>query len=183
MRLTIAKTPEAADGQSDISDRRHLWHWLLGAGVAVCAMGVASAVRPLFSQSSTNGNPSGDVRLKGAPVKVIRLRGSETARLTGQVGLRAGDRLQVEVQTATSLEIAIALLTDDGETIWLSEGRTLAPGVHVPHDDALEVSEPAVGGRVFVGPPNDVRRALSAPDTPISTVHLVRLVPQEPPSR
>lgn len=100
-----------------------------------------------------------DLRFKGGlAVAVIRDRGGRQERLAGDIHVRAGDRVRVEVSTDHESPVTAGLLLDDGQWVPLLAPASLAAGTHYSEVDARFDPSPT-HATLLVGAPADVDRA------------------------
>jgi hypothetical protein len=104
------------------------------------------------------------MQFKGAlQVVSIRERGADQERFAGSVGVRAGDRLRIEIGVDQERPVTAGVLADDGAWLTLLAPTVLEPGTHLSAR-AAEVDDRPIGGVILAGDPNDVARARASRD-------------------
>lgn len=156
--------------------RAFLWWFLLPAAGMIAAM-TAVVLLP-GPDVLPPGTTSEDViRMKGTPAAVVRLRQGKQTRVSGDVAIRPGDQLRVEVTLQKPRVLAVALIADNGEVMWLLREGSFEAGVHYPHDDAVTVTDPDTRGRLLIGRPGAVQQAVRTRE--YGGVRVIRLVPDQ----
>jgi hypothetical protein len=128
--------------------------WLRGGPGPDAAHGAAGS--PLAFPA-----PGGEAtsRFKGGPVlALVRERGGRQERLSGEVAVRADDRVRVEVSVDAAGPLAIGFLGDDGAFVPLSPPAFVEAGTHFSAE-ALRFDRGPNGGHVVAGTPEAVERA------------------------
>jgi hypothetical protein len=112
------------------------------------------------SASPTTAPAPGDLeRFKGGvSVAVVRERDGAQERMVGEMGVRANDRVRVEVSVDRSQPISAAILEDDGTFTMLLAPAMLDRGTHYS-ERAARFDERPTHGVILVGEPSAVERA------------------------
>ena len=131
-------------------------------------MGILAATAVLMYASIRAPNPTrpgpqaDQILMKGAAIQaaLIRKRGTRQSRHSHRVTVRAHDALRVEVTVAKPTVISVGILTAD--RVWhpVATGLKLEPGTHLVHSDSILIDETPTAGRLLVGPPKVVQRAV-----------------------
>lgn len=112
---------------------------------------------------------------KGAiQVAVIRERGGEQARFTGNVAVRPNDRLRVEVALDRQRAILAGVVGDDGSWIELMSEGVRRPGTHFS-DRSAKVDTSPLRGTILVGAREAVTRARETQRFDVDGVSTVRI--------
>ena len=102
--------------------------------------------------------PTG-VRFKGAPqLAVIREREGQQLRMSVDAGIRAQDRLRVEISLDAPTLIEIGVLSTDGSWATLQPAQMLTAGTHYS-SQAVKFDDAPSDGWVIAGSPDAVQRA------------------------
>lgn len=103
--------------------------------------------------------PDPDTTFKGAiQVSVIRERGGSQERFAGDVRVRPGDRLRVEVALDRPQAVEGVIVGDDGSSLELMPAEVRSAGTHFSEKSARVDAQP-LHGTLLVGPPEAVGRA------------------------
>lgn len=115
--------------------------------------------RPLAMNSATETSEPAPVRFKGAAqLAVIRLRDGGQERLSAEAGVRAWDRLRVEISVDAPGTVEVGVLSKDGAWVTLLPATMLEPGTHLT-PQAVRFDESPSAGWIIAGPPDAVQRA------------------------
>ena len=124
------------------------------AGVAMAlAAGVAAVALLPRTDNRSPEAASDTVRMKGVPVQlvVVRKRAADVTRHFGQVSIRAGDKLQIELTTSAAQRLTVGVLNEDGTWLPLTTNEAFAAGRHPIGTHALEVDDAPAPGWFIVG--------------------------------
>ncbi len=100
-----------------------------------------------------------DTTFKGAvQTAVIRERGGEQSRFTGEVTVRTGDRLRLEVALDREQLIVAAVVGDDGSWVELMVEGVRSSGTHFS-EHSVRVDSSPTRGTILVGAPDAVKQA------------------------
>ncbi len=153
---------EAARAVPSVPKIRSAKRWAnaiyLGAPLLAAAAAFLVWMRPDVHHVERPGTFSA-TRLKGVVgLAVVRERSGSQERFTGEVPVRAGDRLRVEVDLDRPLPIAGGMLGSDGEWVPLFSPSILEPGLHFS-DQSVRFDDRPTDGWVLVGDASAVERA------------------------
>jgi hypothetical protein len=153
LRTTVSGTKRNA-GATAWSRALYVGAPLLAAAAALVLWARSPTLREVGPPATTQS-----VRLKGVVgLAVIRERAGAQERFAGEVTVRAGDRLRVEIDLDRPLPIAGGVLGSDGAWISLFSQMNLEPGAHYS-DQAVHFDDQPTDGWVVVGDPVAVDRA------------------------
>ena len=116
------------------------------------------------SPPTASADRADELRFKGATAQlvVIRKRGADVTKHFGQVAIRTGDRLQVELTVSGAQRLSVGILNEDGTWLPLQADKTFAAGRHPIGAHALEVDDQPSAGWFVVGAPEAVARTRAA---------------------
>lgn len=158
-----------ADGVVERSKRSGKRAWI-AAGAAVSLVAAAAVlflvlrppeatVGPVAMATTTDTADATGVRFKGAPqIAVIRERDEQQLRLGVEAGIRAWDRLRVEISVDAPTLIEVGVLSEDGAWVTLLPAKELTPGTHFT-PQAVRFDDAPSNGWVIAGSPEAVDRA------------------------
>ncbi|HEY8074810.1 MAG TPA: hypothetical protein VIF62_11890 [Labilithrix sp.] len=109
----------------------------------------------------------------GVTLAVVREREGAQERFTGQVNIRGGDRLRIEVALDRPRTILAGVLAEDGTWLDLMTEGTLTAGTHFS-DQAARFDDDPMRGWILVGP-EDAIAASRAAHSPQKGVVAMRL--------
>ena len=175
---------DAVAKRSTKSDRRAWYGLAAGACLAAAAAGAFLLVRPpvpsngpvAMATSPETAEPTG-VRFKGRPqIVVIREREGSQERLGADVGLRAWDRLRVEISVDDAATFEVGVLSEDGAWVTLLPPTMLTPGTHLT-PQSVRFDDAPTAGWVLAGAPDAVdvaRRTRSFEAVTVLPLHVER---------
>ena len=112
----------------------------------------------LATTSATTADPTG-VRFKGKPqIAVVRERDGGQARLGIDAGIRAWDRLRVEISVDAPTTLEVGVLSEDGAWVTLLPAKMLTPGTHFS-PKAVRFDDAPTAGWIIAGSPEQVEHA------------------------
>lgn len=91
-------------------------------------------------------------------IAVVRERAGAQSRLLGDVEVRSGDRLRVEVALDREQAILGAVIADDGAYLEIMPARVRGRGTHYSEKSA-RIDEHPTGGMIVIGTPEAVAKA------------------------
>jgi hypothetical protein len=148
--------------------------WLAAplAAAAIFVLLARPAAGPLLEPAAQTA------RFKGGEPAVFAIvehgRGAEQERVTGEVRVRAGDRVRVEVSVDHPSPIVAGVLEDDGAWTQLLAPAELDAGTHFS-DLAARFDDPVRPARILVGAPEAVARGRTGGD--LAGVVVLRILP------
>ncbi len=163
--------------------RRGSWRetgrrWLAFASVAAAAAFAGLVIVP------SSRPPADDIRAKGsmpaARLTVARKRGPSVSHHFGQVSIRPGDELQLELDLVRPMTMSVGILADDGEFTLLAPSRRWAAGRHDVGGFALQVDHAPTAGW-FVAGSRDGMERLRRVGRPGPDVFSCRIEPERRP--
>lgn len=125
---------------------------------------VAAAALVLFLRRGDTESPSAPVdtvetRFKGSlQLSVIRDRDGSQQKVSGDVAVRPGDRLRVEVAIDAERPIVVGMLGNDGTWVVLLAPTLLEAGTHLS-ERAARFDDAPTEGVILAGPPDAVETA------------------------
>ena len=136
--------------------------WWAAAATATAALVAVGLSVQLFTEPDDPVNANA-IRLKGTVmphvwVTVTRQRAGRVTEHFGQVSILPGDRLQIEIQTATERSLSAGILDDRGLWMPLVTDNRFPVGRHALGEHALLVDETPTAGWLLVGAPAAVAR-------------------------
>ncbi|HEX9295288.1 MAG TPA: hypothetical protein VF881_05620 [Polyangiaceae bacterium] len=157
----LARLEAAVSRTAPKSRRANRWATAVYVGAPLLAAAAALVLwvrAPGWHPTERPGSLS-SMRLKGViGLAVIRERDGSQERFTGEVSVRAGDRLLAEVDLDRPLPIAGGMLGSNGEWVTLFSPTLLVPGLHFS-DQAVRFDDRPTEGWVIVGDAGAVERA------------------------
>jgi hypothetical protein len=167
--LPARETPSALPASSPAAKRdRRPARWtalrwappVLMAAVVLFMLRTRLGTEPVTTGEATQMPSSTEIRFKGAPpVAAVLERGPVQSRLTGEVHVRAGDRLRVEATVEAAGPLMMVLLSDEGKEILLQPPEFAEVGVMFSRE-AVRFDAEVYRGHVLVGDPDHVRAAV-----------------------
>ncbi|MBS2011669.1 MAG: hypothetical protein JST00_02050 [Deltaproteobacteria bacterium] len=114
---------------------------------------------PTTAEITPPGAPDLGTTFKGSvQLAVVRERGGAQARFLGDVEVRSGDRLRVEVALDREQAILGAVIADDGAYLEIMPAGTRGRGTHYSERSARIDAHP-IAGTIVIGTPEAVARA------------------------
>jgi hypothetical protein len=166
----LPSAEQFADGVVERSKSSGKRAWI-AAGAALSLVAAAAVLflvlRPpeatvgpvAMATTTTDMADATGVRFKGAPqIAVIRERDGQQQRLSVEAGIRAKDRLRVEISVDAPTMVEVGVLSEDGAWVALLPAKQLTPGTHFS-PQAVRFDEAPSNGWVIAGSPEAVDRA------------------------
>jgi len=137
-----------------------LWMKLSG-GPETTGGAQAQNVTPPVQTGQINTDTTGTAFKGGTQLAVIRERNGEQKRFTGEVSVRKGDRLRIEVALDHSANILGGVLAEDGTFLDLLHEGERGTGTFYS-EEAARFDDSPTRGYVVVGPRDSVQHATTA---------------------
>lgn len=123
----------------------------------VTAAATETSPAPLAMATASADEPG--TSFKGSvQIAVVRERAGAQSRLLGDVEVRSGDRLRVEVALDREQAILGAVIADDGSYLEIMPARVRGRGTHYSEKSA-RIDEPPIAGTIVIGTPEAVAKA------------------------
>lgn len=110
------------------------------------------------SSGATGADDQGTSFKGSVQIAVVRERAGAQARLLGEVEVRSGDRLRVEVALDREQAILGAVIADDGAYLEIMPARVRGRGTHYSEKSARIDAHP-IAGTIVIGTPEAVAKA------------------------
>jgi len=123
----------------------------------VTAAATETSPGPLAMATASADDPG--TSFKGSvQIAVVRERAGAQSRVLGDVEVRSGDRLRVEVALDREQAILGAVIADDGSYLEIMPARVRGRGTHYSEKSA-RIDEHPTGGMIVIGTPEAVAKA------------------------
>ena len=110
------------------------------------------------SSGATGADDQGTSFKGSVQIAVVRERAGAQSRLLGDVEVRSGDRLRVEVALDREQAILGAVIADDGAYLEIMPARIRGRGTHYSEKSA-RIDEHPIAGTIVIGTPEAVAKA------------------------